>query len=107
VSGVDPEEFSFVKIVLNGLVEELVRRGHQVPRTVPRAREILERAMVSQLRQSEADDAPEWFEDNAIGTGEAAKLLGCDRKTLQRRPGDFGGRMVAGRWVFDRTELGA
>jgi hypothetical protein len=102
-------DLAFVNAVLDGVVEALVRRGVQTPRTVPRARAILDRAIaaaaMSQLGQSDSGDASGLDEDDLIGPSEAAKLTGYDRKTLQRRPEDFGGRRVAGRLVFSRNEL--
>jgi hypothetical protein len=106
---VDPEELGYAKAVLNTLADGHVRRGHQLPRSVVRAREILDRAAIeamSQLGQRDSGDASDLDEDDLIGPSEAARLVGCDRKVLQRRPEDFGGRRVAGRLVFSRNELG-
>jgi hypothetical protein len=107
---VDPEEFAYAKAVLNALADGHVRRGHQLPRTVVRAREILDRAAIEAMSQSgqpQTDDPSEWIEENMIGAGEVAELLGCDRKSVQRNAEALGGRMIAGRYVFDKTLLGA
>jgi hypothetical protein len=101
------ERISFVRSVFDGLADHWVK-SRPLPRTVPRARRFLDGLLaeaVSQLRQSEEDDPREWNEDNTIGAGEAATLLGCDRKTVQRNADRLGGRLIAGRWVFDRTQL--
>ena len=101
------EDLVYVKTVLGGLADEHVRRGHQLPRSVLRARDILDRAVAAwaHLGQPDSGDASDLEQDDWIGPVEAAKLAGCDRRTLNRRPEDFGGKLVAGRLVFNRNEL--
>jgi len=102
------EDFSYVQGIFDRLAAEWVRFGRPMPESVRRARGILDRAItcaLSQSRQPDRGEVGELFEDNMIGTGEAAKLLGCDRKTVQRRAESLGGQLVAGRYVFDRNEL--
>ena len=96
----------YVQTVFDGLVEALVRFGRPMPRTVARARGILQRAVTSMSlqRQGFEDDDSE-LESNNIGSDEVAELLGVTRRTVQRNAEALGGQRVSGSWVFDPDEI--
>jgi hypothetical protein len=106
----DAKEIAYVQTVLDALAEALVRFGRPMPPTVIRARGILDRALtcaVSPRGQDLGDDAAESLQDNLIGSREAAKLLGCTRRTIARNGAALGGRRVSGTgdWVFNKTSI--
>jgi hypothetical protein len=106
MAGVDPEEIALVRAVFEDFVDDWVRRGRPMPRTVTRARGVLDRAWTCamSLRRQEID--PDEVELNqSIGTDEAARLLGVTRRTAQRNAESWGGQRVSGSWVFDRDEI--
>ena len=73
------EDLAYVRVVFDGLVNELVRWQRPMPRSVARARAILDRALscaMSLERKQIGPDDEELSSENIIGTDEAAKLLG-------------------------------
>jgi transcriptional regulator with GAF, ATPase, and Fis domain len=103
-----PEEIALVSTVLDELLAAWVRFGRPAPAAAVRAQGLLLRALtsaVSQSRQSERAGLRELSEENTIGAREAAELLGCNRRTVQRRAEALGGQRIAGRFVFDRNDI--
>jgi hypothetical protein len=103
------EEFAYLSAVFDGLVEAVVRFGRPMPRSVGRARGILDRALnsaVSLERQGSRAGVEQSYSEN-IGCDEVAKLLGVTPRTVQRNAEELGGRQVSGAWVFDREAIGA
>src|ERR1700729_1674581 len=100
------EDLAFVKFVFDELAKKVC--GYAVPRSVVRARGILDRALTCSMslqRQDFGSDEEESDSEN-IGSTEAAKLLGVTRRTVQRNAESLGGRQVSGAWVFNGNELG-
>jgi len=101
------EDFALVQVVFDDLVKKVC--GYTVPRSVARARGILDRALTCSMsleRQAFESDEEESDPEN-IGSSEAAKLLGVTRRTVQRNAESLGGQQVSGAWVFPRDEIGA
>jgi hypothetical protein len=101
------EDFALVQFIFDDLVKKVC--GYTVPRSVARARGILDRAMTcseSLQRQGFELDEEESDSEN-IGSSEVAELLGVTRRTVQRNAETLGGRQVSGSWVFNKDEVGA
>jgi hypothetical protein len=101
------EDLAFVRVVLDGLAERLVRFGPSLPPAVARAQRILDRALTSAMslqRQGFEPDDEELNPEN-IGSSEVAELLGVTRRTVQRNAEELGGQRVSGSWVFDRSHV--
>jgi len=106
---VSAEDLAFCAAVLDGLTQEWVRFGRPLPRTVPQAREILDRALkcAMSLERQQIQPMEEDLSENIIGSSEVAELLGVSRRTAQRRGKELGVPQISGSFVFDRNELGA
>jgi len=103
------EDFAYVRTVFDELANALVRFGRPMPRSVVRAREILDRALTSamSLQRRGIGSEEQEYDSSNIGTDEAAELLKVTRRTVQRNAEALGGRQVSGAWVFDREAIGA
>jgi hypothetical protein len=103
------EDLAYVRTVFDGLAEALVRFGRPMPRTVARAREILDKALTCAMSLERQAIEPDEEESNSgnIGSSEVAELLGVTARTVQRKAESLGGQRVSGSWVFDKNDIGA
>lgn len=53
-------------------------------------------------QSSERDDDDDW-----VCTADAAAILGCSARTVQRRAADLDGQLVAGQYVFRESDVRA
>lgn len=56
------------------------------------------RCAMSPRRQENTRSAPQL--DTWIGTSEAARMLGCRTRTVQRRAAQLGGHKIGDRWLY-------
>jgi hypothetical protein len=101
------EDLAYVRTVFDGLTEALVRFVPTMPRTVPRAREILDSALnwAMSLERQEFESDEEESNSGNIGSREVAELLKVTPRTVQRNAEDLGGQRVSGSWVFNKDEV--
>jgi len=105
---VSPEDIAYVRTVFDALVDAWVRFGRPEPRSVERARSILDRALtwsMSQPRHDFEPDDPQSEVEN-IGSREVAEMYGLTPRTVQRNAKLYGGQKVSGVYVFQKDELG-
>jgi hypothetical protein len=108
-----PEDIAYVRAVLDGLTEAVVRFGRPMPPSVTRARGILDRAMTLAMtcalsadgRGSDCGDGELESAENMIGTAELARMLSVTPRTARRRAEALGGQRISGAWVFDRDDI--
>jgi len=100
------EDFALVQVIFDDLVRKVC--GYTVPRSVARARGILDRALTCsmslQRQDFESDDEDSGSEH--IGSDEVAERLGVTRRTVQRNAEAYGGQLISGVYVFP-DEIGA
>jgi hypothetical protein len=104
---VSAEDIAYARAVFDGLVDAWVRSGRPLPRTVPKARLILDKALTVSLQRHQGDCGSGELEssENAIGTAEIAELYGVTRRTAQRRAEAMGAQRVSGAYVFRKDDL--
>lgn len=101
------EDVAYVRTVLDGLTEAVVRFGRPLPPSVVRARRILDKALSMSLERQAIEQDEAESESENIRSDEVAELLGVTRRTVQRNAESLGGHRVSRSWVFNKDELGA
>ncbi|WP_155726758.1 helix-turn-helix domain-containing protein [Mycobacterium avium] len=57
--------------------------------------------------KTEIDYGAAQSENDLIGADEAAEILGCTPRTVQRQGTTLSGQQIGGTWVFDRATIEA
>jgi excisionase family DNA binding protein len=88
------------------VIRERRRRGQPVPSWLVQHHIRLEKQFrVSQLGHETTSARAELGDDVPITATEAAELLRCSRRHVQRLAADLDGKIVGGRWLFSRAAV--
>jgi excisionase family DNA binding protein len=60
---------------------------------------------MSQSRHGMSSYTEELESDELITAKEAAEVLGCSKRQIQRMASDLDGKIVGGRWLFSRATV--
>ncbi|MGV0050796.1 hypothetical protein ACRU43_16365 [Mycobacterium colombiense] len=93
---------------------EVIRRRRHTGEPIPRwlndhyARlDFLVRMSPPRHDEAEIDDVAAQSKHDLIGADEAAEILGCTPRTVQRQGTTLGGQQIGSTWVFDRATIEA
>lgn len=92
------------------VIIERRRRGQPIPTWMSQYHAYLDAEIrgVSRSRHDSAEidgNAGQSVQENLIGASDVARILGWSVRKVQRRKADLGGVFIAGRLVFDRTQV--